>query len=418
MMPDGLALTLALIGLAATLTVAVVQPPWFPESVVAVVAATVLVVTGALSLGSARHAVADLAPTIGFLAALLLISDGCRREGLFDALGAMMARGSQGSPRRLLVLVFMVATGVTAALGLDPTIVLLTPVVFATATRQRMNPTPYVYACVYLVNSASLSLPISNLTNLLAFHASGLSFTHFAALMALPTVGAIAVEWAVLTRFFAAELGRPHEHEAACGQPRLPRIALAVLGATLAGFLFGSPFGIDPLWIATAGAAAITIPALARRTVTPLAVVRAVEPSFLIFVVGLGVIVAAASANGLATVAHSVLPTGDTLPDLLWIAAISAVLANLLNNLPAILILTPALAPSGHGAVLASLAGVNVGPNLTYVGSLATLLWRNILRAEDTDVNPAEFLRLGVATVPAALIAATLLLWFGMKAGL
>src|SRR5947209_1477803 len=414
----GWQLTLALIGLAATLAVAVTRPPWLPESVVAVLAAAILVATGALSIGNARHAVADLAPTIEFLAALLLISDGCRREGLFDALGAMMARGSQGSPRRLLVLVFMVAAGVTAALGLDPTIVLLTPVVFATATRLRMNPTPYVYACVHLANSASLSLPISNLTNLLAFRASGLSFMHCAALMVLPAVGAIAVEWVVLTHFFAAELGRPHEREAACGQPRLPRIALAVLGATLAGFLFGSPFGIDPLWIATAGAVAITIPALARRTVTPLAVVRAVEPTFLIFVVGLGVIVAAASANGLATAAHGVLPTGDSLPDLLWIVAISAVLANLLNNLPAILILAPALAPSGHGAVLASLVGVNVGPNLTYVGSLATLLWRNILRAEDTDVNPAEFLRLGVATVPAALIAATLLLLFGMKAGL
>lgn len=117
-MPDGLALMLALIGLAATLAVAVAQPPRFSESVVAVLAAAVLVVTGALSIGSARHAVADLAPTIGFLAALVLISDGCRREGLFDALGAMMARGSQGSPRRLLVFVFIVAAGVTAALGL------------------------------------------------------------------------------------------------------------------------------------------------------------------------------------------------------------------------------------------------------------------------------------------------------------
>lgn len=418
MIPHSLALALALVGLAATLAVAIAQPPWVSEAVVAVLATVVLVATGAVSLGSAAHAAGDLAPTIGFLAALLLLADGCRREGLFDALGTIMARGAQDSPRRLLAYVFIVASGVTAALGLDPTIVLLTPVVFATATRLRMTPTPYVYACAHLANSASLPLPISNLTNLLAFHASRLSFLHFAALMALPTLGAIGVEWVVLTRFFAADLGRPHQSEAAPAWPHLPRFALGVLNATLLGFLVSSPFGVDPLWIAAAGAMAITIPALRQRAETPRAVLHAVEPSFLVFVLGLGVIVAAASANGLATAVHAVLPAGQSLPDLLQIAAVSAILANLVNNLPAILILAPALAPFGHGPVLAALVGVNVGPNLTYAGSLATLLWRNILRAEDTDVNLSEFLRLGAMTVPAGLAVATLLLWSIMRTGI
>ena len=121
-----------------------------------------------------------------------MLADGCRREGLFTALGALMARGARDDPRRLLVLVFAVASAVTAVLSLDATVVLLTPVVFATAARLRTSPRPHVYACSHLANSASLLLPVSNLTNLLAFHASGLSFTRFAALMALPTLGAIA----------------------------------------------------------------------------------------------------------------------------------------------------------------------------------------------------------------------------------
>jgi arsenical pump membrane protein len=184
------------------------------------------------------------------------------------------------------------------------------------------------------------------------------------------------------------------------------------------GFLLSSLLGIAPLWIAAAGAAVITIPAIWRKTVTPRAVVSTVEPAFLIFVLGLGVIVATASDNGLATAVGTVLPDGASLLDLLCIAAVSAVVANLVNNLPAILILAPALAPAGHGSVLAALVGVNVGPNLTYVGSLATLLWRKILRAEDTEVKLGEFLRLGVATVPAALVVATLLLWSIMEAGI
>jgi arsenical pump membrane protein len=416
--PEGLALALSLAGLVATLAAAIARPRWLPEAAVAVAAAAGLVAVGAVTVGRARQAVGHLAPTIGFLAALLLLADGCRRAGLFRALGGLMARGSRGSPRRLLALVFAVASSTTVLLGLDPTIVLLTPVVLATATRLRISPEPDVYATAHLANSASLLLPISNLTNLLVFTATGLSFTRFAALMLLPTVAAIAVEWVVLSRFFAAELGRPPRNETAPAAPQLPRLALTVLAATLVGFLAGSPLGISPVWIATAGAAAITIPALVRRTANVGDIVRAIQPSFLLFVLGLGVIVVAASGNGLSAAVRMVLPGGTSLPALLGIAAVSALLANLVNNLPAILIIAPVAVASGPAALLAALVGVNVGPNLTYVGSLATLLWRRILRAEDTDVHLGEFTRLGAVTVPAALAASTLMLWSGVKAGL
>jgi arsenical pump membrane protein len=416
--PEGLALALSLAGLVATLAVAVARPRWLPEAVVAVATAAGLVAVGAVTVDRARQAAGHLAPTIGFLAALLLLADGCRRDGLFEALGDLMARGSRDSPRRLLALVFAVASSVTVVLGLDPTIVLLTPVVLATATRLRMSPEPDVYATVHLANSASLLLPISNLTNLLVFTASGLSFTRFAALMLLPTLAAIAVEWVVLSWFFAAELGRPLAREAVPAAPHLPRLALTVLSATLVGFLAGSPLGVSPVWIAAAGAAAITVPALVRRTQGAVDVVRAIQPSFLLFVLGLGVIVIAASDNGLATAVRTILPGGTSLPALLGIAAVSALLANLVNNLPAILIIAPIAVASGPVAVLAALVGVNVGPNLTYVGSLATLLWRRLLRAEDTDVHLGEFLRLGAVTVPAALAASTLMLWSGVKVGL
>jgi arsenical pump membrane protein len=416
--PEGLALALSLAGLAATLAAAVARPRWLPEAAVAVGAATALVAVGVVTLSRAGQALGHLAPTIGFLAALLLLADGCRRDGLFQALGGLMARGSRDSPRRLLALVFAVACSVTVVLGLDPTIVLLTPVVLATATRLRMSPEPDVYATVHLANSSSLLLPISNLTNLLVFTASGLSFTGFAALMLAPTLAAAGVEWVVLNRFFAAELGRPPGRQAVSAAPNLPRLPVAVLAATLAGFLAGSLLGISPVWVAAAGAAAITVPALARRTATVGGLLRAIQPSFLLFVLGLGVIVAAASDNGLAAAVRVVLPGGTSLPALLGIAAIGALLANLVNNLPAILIIAPVTVASGPAALLAALIGVNVGPNLTYAGSLATLLWRRLLRAQDTDVNLGQFLRLGAVTVPAALAASTLMLWSGVRVGL
>jgi arsenical pump membrane protein len=413
---DALALALALVLLAATLGVAVARPPYLSEAVAASVGAAVLVIVGAVGLSRAGDALGNLGPTVGFLAAMLLIADGCRREGLFDAMGAVMARGAGGSPQRLLAFVFAIAAAVTAVLSLDANVVLLTPVVFATAARMRTSAKPHVYACAHLANSASLLLPVSNLTNLLAFHASKLSFTRFAALMALPTIAAVGVEWVVFRRFFAIDLGRPRAAGARPPPPELPRFALAVLAFTLVGFALSSVLGIEPVWFAAAGAAAMTIPALARRTSTPVQLARAAEPGFLIFVLGLGVIVQAASGNGLDTAVRAVLPTGGSLPDLLAIAALSAIFANLVNNLPATLMLVPVAAAAGPGPVLAMLIGVNVGPNLTYVGSLATLLWRRILRAEDSDVELSEFLRLGALTVPASLVAATVLLWLGLQA--
>src|SRR4051812_49714090 len=199
-----MSLATALVALVATLGAAVARARFAPDWVVAAVAALLLVATGVLSVDDARDAASDLGPTLGFLAALLLLADGCRRAGLFDALGAAMAAGARGRPRRLLALVFLVAAGTTAVLSLDATVVLLTPVVFATAARLRTSARPHVYACTHLANSASLLLPVSNLTNLLAFHASGLSFARFAALMALPWPAAVGGEWVAPRRPFPA----------------------------------------------------------------------------------------------------------------------------------------------------------------------------------------------------------------------
>lgn len=409
-MSEALALSLALVLLAATLAAAARSGQRRLEPIVACGGALVLVAAGAIGISKAGDALESLAPTVGFLACLLVIADGARREGVFEALGSRL---EQGSARLLLRGVFAAAVGVTVLLGLDATAVLLTPVVLLTAARLRADPRPHAYATGHLANSASLLLPISNLTNLLAFHASRLSFARFAALMALPTLGVLAVEWLVLHRWFAVELERPVVRGGAPPVP-MPRAAPALLAATLAGFVLSSLVGVAAVWVALAGALAFASLAVVRGTAQPAAIARAAEPGFLLFVLGLGVIVATAAHAGLGSAAAAVLPSGDSLGDLLAVAAIAAVLANLVNNLPATLLLIGPAATS-HGALLAVLIGVNVGPNLTYAGSLATLLWRRVLHAQGIDVSLREFTALGLATVPPALVAATVLLWLGLR---
>jgi arsenical pump membrane protein len=417
--------TLAAVVLAAVLAFAVVRPKRLPEAVAAVPGAALLLATGAVSLDHAREEAQRLGPVVGFLAAVLVLAQLCDGEGLFAACGAWMARAAGSSPKRLLVVVFVLASVTTAALSLDATVVLLTPVVFATAAQVGARPKPHVYACAHLSNTASLLLPVSNLTNLLALATAGLSFTRFAGLMALPWLVAVAAEYAVTRWFFARDLavgawcgtGYASAGGTAEREPPVPVFALVTVGATLAAFVGASVVDVNPAWAAFAGATVLAVRALLRRRTTPAALVRAADVPFLLFVLALGVVVRALVDHGLGAALGRLVPDGQGLPALLLLAALAAVLANVINNLPAVLVLLPLAAPSGAGAALAVLIGVDIGPNLTYAGSLATLLWRRVVHAHDTDVELAEFTRLGLLTVPAALVLAVVALWAGLQVG-
>jgi arsenical pump membrane protein len=412
--PSPIAETLAVLLLVATLGCAIVRPRGLPEAVVAVPAAGLLLLLGILPLAQAGSEARGLAPTVGFLAAVLVLANLCDRYGLFEAAGSWMAAGSRGRPVSLLALVFAAASVVTAVLSLDATVVLLTPVVFATVARLRLRAKPHVYACTHLANSASLLLPVSNLTNLLAFAASGLSFARFGATMALPWFAAIGVEWLVLRRFFAGDLVGHGETRGVKRLP-VPVFATGVIVLTLAGFFVTSAFNVSPAFAALGGALILTVPALSSRRITVRELALSIDLPFLAFVLALGLVVKAISLHGLGSVVTHLVPGGSGLGSLLVIAVVAAALANIINNLPAALLLIPAVSGAGAGPVLAVLIGVNTGPNLTYVGSLATLLWRRVLIRRGEELPISEFLRLGAVTVPPVLIAATVALWISLR---
>ena len=407
-------LILALASLAAVLAFAVVRPRGWPEAVAAVPAVVMLIAVGAISLHDAAGEAVRLSRVVAFLGAVLLLAKMCDDEGLFEAAGAAMARARFGS-QRLLRQVFVIAATITAVLSLDATVVLLTQVVMTTIRRLRAPVRPHAYATAHLANAASLLLPVSNLTNLLAFHAVKLSFARFTVVMALPWLAAVGTVYLVFRVFFRRDLSvqpDPAEDEAA---PQIPVFALVVVALTLAGFVLAVAVGIAPAWAALAGAAVLAVRSLARRHTTAVAIVHAVNIPFLVFVLALGVVVQAVMQNGVSDRMGALLPSGSGLAALLGFAAVAAVLANVVNNLPATLVLVPLVASSGPAAVLAVLIGVNIGPNLTYVGSLSNLLWRSVLRRYDVTASVGEYTRLGLCTVPTSLVAAVLALWAGVR---
>ncbi len=419
-MPSVLAPLVALGGLVALLIVAFRHPTPPIEAGAAALAVVAMLTLGGESLGSAGSQVLRLLPVVAFLSAILLVAGLSARAGLFAALGALLTRRSGGRPRRLLLLVFVVAALVTAALSLDATVVLLTPVVVAGASALGTSTRPAAFTCARLANSASLLLPVSNLTNLLALPWLGLDFPGFVVAMAPVWLVALAVEYAGLRWFFRRDLSRVVEPTAQAPGPLagsapqhagLPRWPLVVVVVMLLGFAAGSAVGIAPAWVAGTAAAALALESLTRRRVRLSELVATAQLSFGVYVLGLGVTVQALAGGPVGDQVRRLLPSDTGLLSLLLVAVLATATANLLNNLPTTLLLVPMVAPLGDTAVLAALVGLNVGAGLTLPGSLSNLLWRRSLAAAGSPPSVVDFHRLSLLVTPPAVLAATTTLW-------
>jgi len=394
------------LALLALLVTAYRHPSGRTEATIAVAAATATVATGIVSRGEIEAALRNLAPVVAFLATILVVADVCSRAGLFTAAAGIVRDVSRGQPVRLLGGVFLLAAAVTAVLSLDATVVLLTPVVIGGAVAMGTSSRPGAYACLRMANSASLLLPVSNLTNLLAMPHLDLTFGGFAVVMAPVLVVVLVVEYAVLRRLFRADLARSEVPEQVPLAPVVPRVPLVAVIVMLVGFAALSPFGVEPFWVSGSVAVVLVAWARHRRFLTVRDAVHAAHPSFALFVLGLGVVVAALSVGFLGDAVARVLPDSTSYASLLLIAVVATVLANLLTNISATLLVVPLLAPLGTAAILAALLGLNIGSGLSYTGSLANLLWRRSLARHGDHPDLREFHRVSLVATPLTLVAA------------
>ncbi len=373
-----------------------------------IAAATLVLATGWLPLGDALELARRTGPILVFVVAITAYSELCAVCGLFDAAAGVAVRAATGRRFLLWLAVATLATLCTVALSLDTTAVLLTPVVLAMARRTGSTALPLAMTVLALSNTASLLLPVSNLTNLLAAPDLARHGTRYVAVMALPAVVVLATTLLVLSllhrrgisgRFVSAPGPRPDD-------PVLVRIAAAVTTVMVAGFVAGQDYAL----VATAGTLALGAAVLVRRRSLVVPVADLVPWPMLITVAGLFVVVAGAHEHGLADLASRIAGTGSGPVDLAQLAVAGAVSANGINNLPAFLALSPVvLGDAVRTAVL--LVAVNAGPLITPWGSLATLLWwRQVRRHGDPTDQPGwrQVVGQGLVLAPLAVGAGTL----------
>ena len=373
--------------------------------IVAAVGGALSVLSGALPLDSAGQALGRLAPVLVFLVAVTILAELAQLAGVFEAAAGLAAKAAGGRVRMLFLLVVVIAAATTVLLSLDTTAVLLTPVVLALCTRLDLDPLPFAMATVWLANTASLLLPVSNLTNLLAVSRLDLGTLEFAAAMAAPWAVAVTGTTALLFLLYRRRLrGR---YDLPAPQPVPDRVLFGVCAASCAGF---AVLVLAEVNVTTAAVAAAVAPlaGFALRWRTRLR--WSLAPWRLVVLVsGLYLLVAAGHRHGLDEALAGVAGSGSGPVDLTRVAAVAAGGANLVNNLPAYLALEPVAADT-RDRLLALLVGVDTGPLILLWGSLATLLWRERCRAGGVRVSAVRFALTGLLLVPVVLVPAALVL--------
>ena len=405
----------AVIILIAALTALclLIRPFRLPEAVWAMAAAVILVAAQLLPLSDALAGVGKGLDVYLFLIGMMMISDIARKEGLFDWMAAIATSHAKGSPRRLFVLMYLVGILVTVFMSNDATAVVLTPAVYAACKAAKVrDPFPYLLICAFIANAASFVLPISNPANLVIFSGGHMPpLGDWLRVFALPSVVAVLVTFVALyltQRRALAEDSLATDVET----PTLghgAKVAGFGLIATAIGLIIASALNVDLGWPTfIAGVATLALVAILNRE-SPLVPLKEVSWSVIPLVAGLFVVVEALGRTGMIeALAGQITRNIDVAPALTaGVAGLATgLVANIVNNLPAGLVAGSVVqAAHAQGAVSASmLIGIDLGPNLSITGSLATILWLNALKREGIEVGFWRFIRIGAVVMLPALI--------------
>jgi arsenical pump membrane protein len=371
--------------------------------------AVLLIALGLVPLRLAGHAIAEGLDVYLFLTGMMLLSELARIFGVFDWVASVAVARASGSCARLFTLIYLAGTVVTILMSNDATAVVLTPAVFSALRRSRAEPLPNLFACAFIANAASFVLPISNPANLVVFRGQMPSLLHWIAAFGLPSAVSIASTYLVLRWWFRRNLqcALPTDQQPTrlTGNGRLVLIGIFAVVVIL---LLCSAFEVDLGLPTCICVLAVSCVVLVRARVSPMLVIRDISWGVLPLVAGLFILVEAIDSIGAMKLSAAALAWAGKLPPIsgaLVTAGAVGLGNNVVNNLPLGLIAGNTLyATHAHGLIAnAVLIAVDLGPNLSVTGSLATILWLIALRREGLHVDFRSFLKVGAVAMPIAL---------------
>lgn len=398
----------------ASIALMLYRPFDIPEVVWTAAGALLLCVLRLIGWHTAGQAIAEGTDVYLFLTGMMLLSELARSHGVFDWVAAIAVDHANGSSARLFTLIYGVGVVVTTLMSNDATAVVLTPAVLTAVKRAKARPMPYLLTCAMIANAASFVLPISNPANLVVFHNAMPALGRWMEMFALPAIASIVVTYLVLRRYSGHDLAEPcHSPDGDVGLSSPGKITLIGIFAVAVVLLIASAMRWDLGLPTCLAAVAITAIVMIRERSNPFKLVRQISWSVLPLVGALFIIVEAVKSAGALDALHLAL-----VHTMRWPTAAGALAAgcatgvgtNLVNNLPLGLIAGAALETTRFHAVLskAVLIGIDLGPNLSITGSLATILWMMAIRREGMEMTGAQFLRAGMLVMPPALVAALL----------
>ena len=374
--------------------------------------AVLLVALRLVPMKLAGHAVAEGTDVYLFLIGMMLLSELAREQGVFDWVAATAVRSARGSCSRLFFLVYGVGTLVTIFMSNDATAVVLTPAILTVVKKAKVSPLPCLFVCALVANAASFVLPISNPANLVVFHGAMPPLGQWMASFAVPSVLSIVATYFVMRMVFREELRKSIDAEVdAAPLTANGKLVLAGLAVMTVVLLAASAMRIDLGLPTCLAALLITAIVSIKAKANPLELAKEISWGTLVLVAGLFVMVDAVEKHGALGVTAGWLRSAQALAPAVGTMLVGFVVGvgnNIVNNLPMGLLAGASVqAAHVHGLLAdAVLIGVDLGPNLSVTGSLATILWLLALRKGEVEVGFWQFLRVGAVAMPVALAAA------------
>ncbi len=405
----------------ATLASIMIRPYRISEAVSALLGAVLMLLMGIVQPHEALRALSSQWNVYGFFLGLMAISALADQAGIFDMLAYQAGRWAGGRGLRLYLAVFAAGTGITTLLSNDATALILTPVVYTLVTRLRLPVMPFMFACTFIADTASFLFPVSNPINILVLNPFGSGLGTFLRFLLLPSLFCIGINvllfiWVyrgdLKVRYDKADLPEvkpPHQAFFHYTVGVLVLIAIAYLVASAVGFPLSivALGGSGLLFVGAAGNGCLDTKRLGGEISWPL----------FAFITGMFILVKGVEDLGLTAAFGRglIAVTGTTsFQAILLTAGGTALGANLINNVPMALVMISVLRTihtDNQALVYATILGADLGPNLTTVGSLATMLWLVIMRRRGLEISTLEYLKLGITVVPVMILVGSLLIW-------